>query len=155
MPPPLPGASAGPVGCQAPAPSQPKSLALRDRGAGAAGAAGLLVAGAGAGCRLRSREHAALAGPRTSSAGAGPGEGESRTHPLAAPSPTRVAPSLLPCSPEALAGHDLGVPEAELCTPPRAGHPLSHHGTPLVSPERWGIGLHPDLGKCLYSAFLS
>lgn len=61
---------------------------------------------------------------------------------------------LVPCSPGARAGHDLGVQEAELC-PSRAGHPLRHRGTPLGSPERWGVGLHPDLGKCLHSAFLS
>lgn len=42
-------AGAGPVGCQAPAPRQPKSLAPGDRAAGAAGAAGLRAAGAGGG----------------------------------------------------------------------------------------------------------
>lgn len=61
---------------------------------------------------------------------------------------------LLWCLPGARAGQDLGVHQADLCStsgcPSGAWHLSSvTHGTPLVSPGRRGIGLHPDLGKCL------
>lgn len=89
------------MGCQAPAPSQAKSLVPGDRGAGAAGAAGLLATGAGGGIPAPQsgvrRSRLARALPPLMHV---PGRGESQSHPsLRSPPPpperTRAAPAVL------------------------------------------------------------
>ena len=115
-----------------------------------------------AGSRLRRLKHAALGWPARflrycwSQRGGNP----ISTPSLLSLPPTRAAPL---CSSRAFAGHR---PEPTrvfvrqnsappLAAPREPGIPSATHGTPLVSPGRWGIGLHPDLGKCLHSAFPS
>lgn len=94
------------------------------------------------------------AGPRASSANARRWEGGIPFSPLPSPSPTRTAPR---CSCGACPGHGpvkTWVFIRQMSAPPQVapqepGISSVTHGTPLVSPGRRGIGLHPDLGKCL------
>lgn len=123
---------------------------------------GSLLPAQAAGSRLRRLEHAALGWPVRflrycwSQRGGNP----ISTPSLLSLPPTRAAPL---CSRRAFAGHR---PEPtrvfvrrNSAPPPAAprepGIPSATHGTPLVSLGRWGIGLHPDLGKCLHSSFPS
>lgn len=77
--------------------------------------------------------------------------GESQSPPpRALPHPSSPA-LVLRCLRGTRAGPALGVHPADLgCTSGDvSGISSVTHGTPLVSPGRRGVGLHPDLGKCL------
>lgn len=83
-----------------------------------------------------------------SPASAGPGEGESPSHPLAAPSPTRVAPSLQPCSPDTTWVFRRRNSDSPLAPrPPRAGHPLSQPWDTPSLPREVGDRLAPGPRK--------
>lgn len=100
------------------------------------------------------------AGPRASSANARPGEGGIPIPPFPplSPSPTRKDPR---SSCGACPGHGpdrTGVlirqnPALLHAAPREPGISSVTHGTFLVPPGMWGIGLHLDLGKCLHSTF--
>ena len=146
------GARTGPVGCQAPAPSQPKSLDPGDPGAGAAGAAGLLVAGAGGGIPGLRSQARRWAGPRASSANARPRKGGNPVSTPSLPSPTPVAPLRSCCACQGHGPDTTWVFIRRNSAQPRAaprepGFPSTTHGTPLVSPREVGDRLAPGPRK--------